>query len=285
MVVTIDDITRGQVMTTLSWQGGPEIVTTRSLRENDGVTFTAGNHTYRIKLKKLTNVLLGQDCAQFQLWPAASEPVAPIVLDAPVEFSVQQRSTAALPGSNGKVVVTLDDITRGQVMTALSWQDGPEIVTTRSLRGNDVVTFTAGIHTYRIKLKTLTNLLVGEDNATFQLWPGTVELDEPLSETKKIEALIVSLKQLVGSTFIRNGQERTLDDAITLMREKWKRRESEIKTADDFIRIAGSCSSTSGKAYIIKMSDGKEIQSEEWFKEQLELIEELPKKTGVGDKK
>lgn len=217
--------------------------------------------------------------------PVAPESPAPIVLSAPADFCVLQRSTTAVPGSNGKVVLTIDDITRGQVMTTLSWQNGPEIVAARSLRENDVVTFTVSNHTYRIKLKTLTNFLLGEDSATFQLWPVTAKLDKSLSETEKIETLIASLKQLVGATFIRNGQEHMLDDAITLMKEKWERKKSEIKTAYDFIRIAGSYSSTSGKAYIIRMSNGIEVQTEEWFRNQLELIEELPNKTMDSDKK
>ncbi len=273
VVVTLDDITKGQVLTTLSWQDGSEIVATRSLRENDVVTFAAGNHTYRIKLEKLTNLLIGKDSARFQLWPAASGPTAPIVLDEPVEFTVPQRSTTALPASGGKVVLTLDDITRGQVMTTLSWQNGPEIIATRSFRENDVVTFTAGSHMYEIKLETLTNVLVGEDSATFQLWPVASELDKLLLERKKIETLIASLEQLAGAVFIRNGQEYTLDDAMTHMREKWEWKELEIKTADDFIRVAGSRSSTSGKAYVIRMPDGTEVQTEEWFRIQMESIE------------
>lgn len=215
----------------------------------------------------------------------SSEPAAPIVLEAPVEFSVRQRSTTVLPGSDGKVVVTIDDITRGQVMTALSWQNGHEIAAPRSLRENDVVTFTASNHTYRIKLKTLTNFLVGEDSATFQLWPVTAKVDQSLSEKEKIETLIVSLKQLVGATFIRNGEEYTLDDAITHMREKWERKKSGIKTADDFIRIAGSYSSQSGEAYIIRTSSGTEVRTEEWFRMQLELIEDLPDNSMGGDKR
>ncbi len=126
---------------------------------------------------------------------------------------------------------------------------------------------------------------MGEDSATFQLWPVTAKLDKSLPETEKIETLIVSLKQLVGATFIRNGQEHTLDDAITHMREKWERKKSEIKTADDFIRIAGSKSSNSGKPYVLKMPDGTEVETEEWFRRQLEAMEKLPNKAIDSSKK
>ena len=115
-----------------------------------------------------------------------------------VEFTVSQRSTTPLPGLNEKVVLTIDDITRGQVMTTLLWQNGAPITSTRSLRQNDVITFTVSNHVYKIKLKALTNVLVGEDTAAFRLWPITAEGDKTLSESEKIEVLILSLRQLVG---------------------------------------------------------------------------------------
>ena len=203
---------------------------------------------------------------------SAPEPATPIVLVAPVEFTVSQRSTTPLPGSNEKLVITIDDITKGQVMITLSWQNGTPVVDTRSVRQNDVVAFTVSNHTYKIKLKRLTNVLVGEDSAVFQLWPTTIERDKVLSQSQKIETLILSLRQLVGAKFIRNEQEHTLDKAIAHMRKKWKWKRSEIKTAEDFIMIVGSKSSTSGKPYMIRLPDGTETKAEEWFSKQLALM-------------
>jgi uncharacterized protein DUF5329 len=91
-----------------------------------------------------------------------------------------------------------------------------------------------------------------------------------LSEDEKIEALILALKQLTGATFIRNGKEHTLDEAIAHMRTKWEWKKSEIKTAEDFIRVAASKSSMSGDPYIIRFADGTQRQAGEWFREQLD---------------
>ncbi len=215
---------------------------------------------------------------------SAPEPAAPIVLDAPVEFTVSQRSTTPLPGSNEKVAITIDDITSSQVMITLLWQNGTPIVATRSVRQNDVVAFTVNNHTYKIKLKRLTNVLVGEDSAVFQLWPVTIEKDKVLSQGERIETLILSLRELVGARFIRNGKEHTLDKAIAHMRMKWEWKKSEIKTAEDFIRIAGSKSSTSGKPYMIRLQDGTEVKAEEWFSKQLELVKTLPNQRTDIDK-
>jgi hypothetical protein len=105
---------------------------------------------------------------------------------------------------------------------------------------------------------------------------GSTEKDEALSENEKIEALILSLKQIVGAKFIRNGQEYTLDEAIDHMRQKWEWKKSEIKTVEDFIKIAGSKSSMSGKPYTIRMPDGSETKTEEWFRKQLDSMKKLP---------
>jgi hypothetical protein len=217
--------------------------------------------------------------------PAAPISAAPIVLDAPVEFTIVQRSTTSLPGSNGKFIVTIDDITKGQVMTTISKLDGPPIVGTQSLRQDDVVTFTVSNHVYKIKLKTLKNSLMGEDKATFQLLPATAEEGKAMpegdgkamSEAETIEALIVSLKQLDGATFIRNGKEHTPDETISHMRSKWKWKKSQINTAEDFIRIAASKSSITGKPYKIKLTDGTEVNTKTWFTEQLEVIRKNPR--------
>ncbi len=203
------------------------------------------------------------------------QPKPPIALNGPLEFRMSQRSTTPLPGSSERILLTIDDITRGQVMMSLSWQDGNIIVATRSMGEKDTVTFTVDSHTYKIELKQLTNVLVGEDVACFELSLATTESGQMLSENDKIEKLISSLRDVDGAKFIRNGEEHTVDEAITHLRRKWQWRKTEIKTAHDFITIAGSISSTTGKPYVIRYSDGSEITSEKWFRKQLQTIDKL----------
>ncbi len=128
---------------------------------------------------------------------SAPEPAASIVLDAPVELIVPQSSTNPLPGSNGTVFITLDDITGGQVMTTLLLQNGTQIVATRSVLPNDVVAFTVNHHAYKIKLIRLTNILMGRDSALFKLSPATIE-----SEIKTAEDFI----SIVGSQLSTSGK-------------------------------------------------------------------------------
>lgn len=204
--------------------------------------------------------------------PPGEEPKAPIALNGPVEFQMTQRSTIALPGSNDKILITISDITRGQVMTSVSWRGGSLIAATRSMRENDRVTFAVEGHSYRIELKQLTNVLVGEDTARFELSLAPAESGQVLSESEKIERLILSLGDIDGAKFIRNGQEHTVDEGVSHMRRKWEWKKTEIETAQDFITVVGSRSSSTGKPYLIRYSDGTEITSEEWFQKQLEII-------------
>ncbi|MHC4638771.1 MAG: DUF5329 family protein [Planctomycetota bacterium] len=194
---------------------------------------------------------------------------------APVEFSVKQRSTTPLPKSGGKLILTLDDITGGQVLVTLSEHDGKPVVATRSLRQNDIVTFTVDNQAYNLKLKTLTNKLVGDDSAVFQLLPVAAEIEVILSEQDMIEKMISSLQQLSDSKFIRNGKEYTIDEAVTHIKRKWEWKKSEIKTAEDFITITGSKSSVSGEPYLIKHPDGKVMKLEDWFQKQLDLMKRI----------
>lgn len=230
-------------------------------------------------------VLLFFGCSRKQVAPAAPSP-PPISLDSPAQFSASQRSTAPLPKSDGKLLLTLDDITAGQVLVTLSWDDGRAVVATRSVRQDEIVTFTVSNHVYKLKLEKITNVLIGEDTALFRLWPATAEAENPLSEQDKIETLITSLWQLslTGAKFIRNGQEHTVDEAIGHMRNKWEWKKSEIKTVEDFITIVGSASSMSGEAYLIKLRDGTTLTLEKWFRKQLDLARKLPEERADIDK-
>lgn len=94
-----------------------------------------------------------------------------------------------------------------------------------------------------------------------------------LNDSDKIETLITALTNLKDATFIRNGESHDVSEAIAHMRRKWEWKKDEIATVDDFIRVAASKSSTTGKPYRIRFADGREIDSAEWFRARLAEIE------------
>ena len=95
----------------------------------------------------------------------------------------------------------------------------------------------------------------------------------PLSENRKIEAIIRIVDELKDATFIRNGSEHDCHAAAKHMRDKWNAQRSKIRTAEDFIELAASRSSISGKPYLIRFKDGREIESGTFLREELRKLE------------
>jgi len=101
------------------------------------------------------------------------------------------------------------------------------------------------------------------------LFCGAVSAQDNI-EKKKIEFLLSSVENLKGAKFIRNGSEYNDGKAAAdHLRMKLKTAGSRVKTADDFIRLCASQSYLTGKPYMIRLSNGKTIKSEEYFREKL----------------
>ena len=88
-------------------------------------------------------------------------------------------------------------------------------------------------------------------------------------EKKKIDFLISSIANLKEAKFIRNGLEYDCKEAAKHLRMKLEKAGSYVQTADDFIRICASQSYITGKPYMIRLSNGKTIKSEEFLREKL----------------
>jgi len=96
---------------------------------------------------------------------------------------------------------------------------------------------------------------------------------EPRSEKEKIEALIGIVHDLKDAKFIRNGSEYDGPAAADHMRTKWSAGSGSIKTAKDFIKLAATGSSVSGKPYLIRFKTGKEQSSADFLLAQLDRLE------------
>jgi hypothetical protein len=78
------------------------------------------------------------------------------------------------------------------------------------------------------------------------------------AEEKQIGALIAAIEGMADATFIRNGRPYGAAVAAGFLRRKWRHRETEVGSADDFIEKVASFSSTTGQPYLIRFSDGRE---------------------------
>jgi len=93
------------------------------------------------------------------------------------------------------------------------------------------------------------------------------------AERQKIEALIRYVGGLKDAQFVRNGSSYEVSTAVRFLRGKWEANDAQVKTARDFIDKVASFSGTSGKPYLIRFKDGKEIPSREFLAAELRKME------------
>ena len=95
----------------------------------------------------------------------------------------------------------------------------------------------------------------------------------PAVEKQKIEALIKHVGDLKDAKFVRNGSTYEPSTAVRFLRGKWDANKTEVKSARDFIDKVASMSGTSGKPYLIRFNDGREIKSREFLLAELKRFE------------
>jgi hypothetical protein len=181
----------------------------------------------------------------------------------PAKMTVKQRSTTVVPGSGDALVLTVDDITGGQVIASLATSSGDTVLPSRSLTPDDTVPFKIGSSSYSLTLKQLNNALIGEDFATFIV---STSSDGGLTEKEKIERLIGAVAELKDAKFIRNGEEYSAAEAADHLSRKWRAAGGEIKSAEEFIDAIASKSSATGEPYQIRMPDGQIVPANEYLR-------------------
>lgn len=95
----------------------------------------------------------------------------------------------------------------------------------------------------------------------------------PAAEKQKIETLIRQVAELKDAKFVRNGWTYEPSTAVRFLRGKWDANSSDVKSARDFIDKVATISGTSGKPYLIRFKDGKEIKSSDFLLAELKKIE------------
>ena len=106
------------------------------------------------------------------------------------------------------------------------------------------------------------------------LIPMTADAREA-KETARIEHLISSVEKLSGSKFIRNGTEYEPKKAGEHLRMKLDKAGDKVKTAENFIDGIAAKSSTSGKPYQIRKSDGTLVNTSAYFYARLKEYDQV----------
>jgi len=99
----------------------------------------------------------------------------------------------------------------------------------------------------------------------------------PVAPTVRSEInVLLKRMQAAGCTFNRNGTWYSGTDAQAHLLKKLEYFEgkSMVKTTEDFITLAASTSSSSGKPYWVRCGDAQPVNSGIWLQEQLKLLRE-----------
>jgi hypothetical protein len=92
------------------------------------------------------------------------------------------------------------------------------------------------------------------------------------ASAEKLDDTISYLLNYVATskaTFIRNGTSHTPTEAVAHIKAKYDHFKPQIKTPEDFIRLSASKSLLSGKPYLVRPAEGKEMNLDDWLSEAL----------------
>jgi len=95
---------------------------------------------------------------------------------------------------------------------------------------------------------------------------------EQMFAAESLDESINYLLDYVGksdATFIRNGQTHTPQEAVNHIKAKYEHFKNEIRTPEDFIRLAASKSLLTGKPYLVRTPNGKEMRLDVWLTDAL----------------
>jgi len=96
-------------------------------------------------------------------------------------------------------------------------------------------------------------------------------------EVERIEDLIAAVAHQTDAAFIRNNQAYDSTVAAEFLRRKWRAQAAGVGSAEDFIEKVGSFSSTSGRPYLIRFGDGREIPCSVFLRAELARLQRTPK--------
>jgi hypothetical protein len=102
--------------------------------------------------------------------------------------------------------------------------------------------------------------------ASAGLGPGLAAAGTPEEEI----AYLLQQVEKSPLIFVRNSQEYSGREAARHLRQKQVYFQEQIKTAEDFIRLAASHSLMSGKPYLVQLPDGRREECRVWLTRELQ---------------
>lgn len=92
------------------------------------------------------------------------------------------------------------------------------------------------------------------------------------AEMREIDALIARVERAQGVVFVRNGRDYSAAEAAAHLRRKFKAARGRVRTPEQFIEHLGTRSSITGRAYRVRLAEGRELDSALWLTQLLRQI-------------
>lgn len=92
-------------------------------------------------------------------------------------------------------------------------------------------------------------------------------------EQSRIDRLIRYVETQKSITFIRNGAEYGCAEAARFLRSKMDTMGADVTSARDFIDRVATRSSTTGRPYQVKLSDGRVVTAAEFLTDELRRLD------------
>ena len=95
----------------------------------------------------------------------------------------------------------------------------------------------------------------------------------PTAEMARVERLLSALATRHDVRFVRNGKDYDNDSAVAFLRGKLRAMGGDLKTAEEFVDKLATRSSTTGKPYLVRLSDGRESGAGEFLRAELNRLD------------
>jgi len=134
-----------------------------------------------------------------------------------------------------------------------------------------------GLFPKPLRMRILLGLAIVFCAAALALPPSATAGELSAEEAGRIEELIAAVEHQTGAAFIRNNQAYDATVAAEFLRRKWRAQAARVGSAEDFIEKVASFSSTSGRPYLIRFGDGREIPCSVFLRAELAKLQRMKK--------
>lgn len=103
------------------------------------------------------------------------------------------------------------------------------------------------------------------------LCTSVASADEPDAVAREEISHLFSYLASSGCQFYRNGSWHISSRAVSHLQKKYEYllKKRQVSTAESFIKLAATASSTSGNHYLVKCGEAPAVESAAWFTQEL----------------